>query len=187
MSEAATPKGLLYLLLMVTQFSLDLMANGFLVRGGLAKGLLHHSDKAVFGPAFLEAYALERDIACYPRIVVDRGTHKDFEDHRSLADNWDDFTRPALRHDEDGPVFVDVLSAFRVNTTHLPSRIPVTGQAIRANVQKQLDDSIYNPAHFKKLRWLAIYWNGVRTSGRSDLLEPVNFPAAREWRQDESR
>jgi len=141
------------------------------------KGLLHHSDKAVFGPAFLDAYALERDIACYPRIVVDKSVHKDFENNR-LADSWDDFTRPALRHDEDGPVFVDVFSAFRVKGTTLPSRVPVIGQAIREHIQNQLDDSIYNPAYFKKLRWLTIYWNGATRSG--GVFEPVHFPVARE-------
>jgi hypothetical protein len=178
-SEAATPKGLMYLLLMVTQFSLDLMVSGFLVRGGIAKGLLHHSDQAVFGPAFLDAYALERDIACYPRIIVDKGTHKDFENNH-LADNWDDFSRPALRHDDDGPVFVDVFSAFRVKTTSAPSRVPVTGKAIRANIQKQLDDSIYNPAHFKKLRWLTIYWNRAILLRGDDVFERVGFPVARD-------
>jgi hypothetical protein len=66
LSEAATPKGLHYLLLMVSLFALDLLENGFPFRGGIAKGLLHHSKNAVFGPAFLDAYDLERTIAKYP-------------------------------------------------------------------------------------------------------------------------
>src|SRR5258708_37460229 len=56
LSEAVSPKALQYLLFRVSQFALDLLANGFLLRGAIAKGLLHHSENAVFGPAFLKAY-----------------------------------------------------------------------------------------------------------------------------------
>jgi hypothetical protein len=137
MSEAATPRGLAHLLLMVTQFTLELMGQGFLVRGGVAKGLLHHADKAVFGPAFLDAYALERDIACFPRIVVDKGTHKDFES-TNIMDTWDEFTRPKLCYGDDGPVFVDVLSAFRIleQDRVYTARVVLNGQNILSGSQE---------------------------------------------------
>jgi hypothetical protein len=182
LSEAATPKGLHYLLLMVSQFALDLMAIGFLVRGGIAKGGLYHSKHAVFGPAFLDAYALERDIAKYPRIIVDQHTHQDYVLNKP-PETWDKFIRPVLRHDDDGPVFVDVLAPFRfVDEGNIPSRILVNGRACRASIQKQLDASIYNPAHYEKLRWLTLYWNAVRQNRMVDLLEPIEFPVWREYR-----
>ena len=99
MSSAATRRGLEYFLMMVSQFVLDLMSRGLLIRGGIAKGLLYHSEKAVFGPAFLAAYALERDIASVPRIVVDKATHLDFEQPPPEA--YDYFIKPALRHDDE--------------------------------------------------------------------------------------
>jgi hypothetical protein len=43
---------------------------GFLIRGGVAFGKLHHSGGVVFGPALIEAVRLESRIAIYPRIVV---------------------------------------------------------------------------------------------------------------------
>jgi hypothetical protein len=53
----------------------------------------------------------------------------------------------------------------------------VTGQSCRASIQNLLNDSIYNPRYFEKLRWLAIYWNSVRLGQPPiDLLEPVDFP-----------
>src|SRR5258708_731680 len=181
LSEAASPKGLRYLLLMVTQFALDLLANGFLLRGGIAKGALHHSANAVFGPAFLNAHDLEQHIAKYPRIVVDRNTHRDFGLHSS-PETYDKFIRPDLRHAEDGPVFVDVFSAFRILDGHIPSRVTLNGKACRANIQEKLDDSIYIPAHYEKLRWLALYWNEVRQLQNVPDLEPIELPILRDWK-----
>ena len=149
-----------------------------MLRGAIAKGLLHHSEHAVFGPAFLKAYYLERNIAKYPRIIVDRGTHEDFLELQTVQLNevFDKFLRPDLRHDDDGPVFVDIFSGYRISE-HIPyGHMVVTGEGCRASIQAKLDESIYNPAHFEKLRWLAIYWNSVRPQP-----ERVIFPAVRDF------
>lgn len=46
---------------------------GFLLRGGSTVGLLSHQEGGpLFGPAFIEAYALESKHAQWPRIVVDK-------------------------------------------------------------------------------------------------------------------
>src|ERR1019366_4505768 len=48
--------------------------NGFesrlLVRGGVAFGPLYHSGDVVFGPALVDAYETEREVAIYPRIAL---------------------------------------------------------------------------------------------------------------------
>jgi hypothetical protein len=174
LSEAATPKGLHYLLLMVTQFALDLLANGFLLRGGIAKGPLHHSKNAVFGPAFLKAYDLEQNIAEYPRIIVDQYTHQDFNLNPS-PEAFDKHIRPDLRHAVDGPVYVDIFSAFKF-AGPLPARIELNRQACRDQIQAKLDASIYVPAHYKKLQWLTSVWNSnvEEESGRHQwIVAPV--------------
>jgi hypothetical protein len=174
LSEAATPKGLGYLLLMVTQYALYLLANGFLLRGGIAKGPLHHSKNAVFGPAFLRAYDLEQNIAEYPRIIVDQNTHQDFELHPSPK-TLDKHIRPDLRHAVDGPVYVDIFSGFKYSTP-LPSRVELNRKACRAQIQAKLDASIYVPAHHKKLHWLMGVWNSTveAESGRNEwIVSPV--------------
>ena len=43
---------------------------GVLTRGGLSFGRLHHSEGVVFGEALVDAHALERKVANFPRIVV---------------------------------------------------------------------------------------------------------------------
>jgi hypothetical protein len=182
MSSAATRRGLEYFLLMVTQFCLDLMGRGLLVRGGIAKGLLYHTEKAVFGPAFLAAYDLEQRIASVPRVVVDKLTHPDFE-QQSPPEIYDQFIKPGLRHDDDGPVFVDVLAAFRILQGQIPSRVALNAKQIRATIQREVDDSIYDPTHYKKLHWLAIYWNKVRQMQSMPGLEPIELPINREWKR----
>jgi hypothetical protein len=179
LSETVTPKGLMHVLYRVTQFALDLLANGFLLRGAIAKGLVHHSEHAVFGPAFLSAYDSEQRIARYPRIVVDRGVHEDFLriDADALNPSYEKTLKPNLRHDDDGPVFVDIFSGLRPANYMQTERLLVLAGACREKIQARLDQSIYNPFHYEKLRWLAIYWNGVRPQA-----EHVIFPAMRDFR-----
>jgi hypothetical protein len=46
----------------------NLLQAGFLVRGGIALGDLHHDPNVIFGPALIEAVELERE-AIYPRLL----------------------------------------------------------------------------------------------------------------------
>jgi hypothetical protein len=180
LSEAATETGLKYLLFSVENLVLDLLAQGILTRGGIARGLMHHSDAIAFGPAFLAAYHLELNIAKYPRIVVDRSVHQYY-----LARNKPDWDMLSSRliHADDGPVHLDIFRRFRDIPSHLntPSRLFVNGRSCRAWIQTLLKNSIYNPHYFQKLRWLTIYWNGVRLSAPAiDGLEPIDFPREEE-------
>jgi hypothetical protein len=51
--------------------ALDLLAKGFLTRGAIVAGELHHEDGIVLGKALINAYRLESKKALYPRILVD--------------------------------------------------------------------------------------------------------------------
>jgi hypothetical protein len=129
-----------------------------LSRGGIAKGPLHDSDNAGFGPAFLKAYDLEQNIAEYPRIIVDQNTHQDFSLHPSPL-TLDKHVRPDLRHADDGPVYVDIFSWFKFPEQSPYERIEVCRKDCRDNIQAKLDASIYVAAHCKKLQWLMTVWN----------------------------
>jgi hypothetical protein len=172
LSENATPKGLLHLLQTVTFVSLDLMSNGILVRGGIAKGQLHHTDKVVFGPALIEAYRLESQLAKFPRILVDRYAHLDFGQIK-VGDEVHAHLRPSIQLDNDGPPFLDIFATFRAFSDRSPKRLHEVARSCRAYIQDQLNGSIYDPAVFEKLRWLTIYWNSTRAG-----LQPVVFPTS---------
>jgi hypothetical protein len=170
LSENASPSGLFHLLAAVTIVSLDLLSEGVFTRGGIAKGKLHHSDKVAFGPAMIEAYRLESQIARYPRILVDKATHTDYKapEYSIAGERYS--KNPALRLDSDGPPFLDILVLLRPESAEdYVGQIP----GIRAEIQRALDASIYEPKHFEKIRWLAIYWNELALSIGA---KAVDFP-----------
>lgn len=53
---------------MVSNICHPLLCLGFLTRGGITVGDLHHEENVIFGPAIIEAANLEKD-AVYPRLV----------------------------------------------------------------------------------------------------------------------
>lgn len=80
-------------------FQLVSAAAGFLVRGGVTVGLIHHDEVSVFGPALNRAYEIESRIAKVPRIVLDEsvtglfmGDLPFFVDHDGDASFIDPFT-----------------------------------------------------------------------------------------------
>lgn len=49
----------------------DLVQQGYLLRGGVTEGMLLHTGQQLFGPAMARAHELESVIALRPRIIVD--------------------------------------------------------------------------------------------------------------------
>jgi hypothetical protein len=173
MSENSSPKGLFSLLASATALTFNLLSKGIFTRGGIAKGKLHHSDKIVFGPAMLDAYRLEATIARYPRVLVDKATHLDCR-HPSFAAVCEPYVRsPKIRFDTDGPPFLDTLLFCRTAPSDFADEIA----GCRAALQQALDNSVYDPGHYEKLRWLTIYWNGIALDAGGS---PVDFPQMKE-------
>ena len=54
-------------------------SNCIIVRGGIARGKLIHDNEMVVGPAMVDAYFLESQIAKYPRIVISEELKTEFE------------------------------------------------------------------------------------------------------------
>jgi hypothetical protein len=54
----------------VARLTTDLLTHGILSRGGVAYGPVFHEERVVFGPAMIEAYDLERNVAKYPRVIL---------------------------------------------------------------------------------------------------------------------
>lgn len=62
-----------YFPILIGQFMLHALDLGFLVRGGVAKGLMiHEEDGPAFGPAFIQAYRIESGQAVFGRAVVSK-------------------------------------------------------------------------------------------------------------------
>ncbi len=131
----------------------------------------------MFGPAFLDAYHIETTIAKYPRVILSRETYGDFQTMSGL-------TFPQVLLGEDGPPYLHVLANFeQLNRT--PGTIESSNDdemlfaiTCQKAIQNLLDDSIHEPKHYEKLRWLAIYWNSTVATGPGPLT-PIKFPLLR--------
>lgn len=51
---------------------LDIVGQGFLLRGAVTVGNLIHTRDYLIGPAIIEAYELESRVAKYPRVLIDK-------------------------------------------------------------------------------------------------------------------
>lgn len=95
------------------ELSLALMQKGILTRGAIAVGMLHHQDPNIFGPALIDAYELESNVAQYPRIIVPQKIASGI--CQTLFGNfgWDWFVKNhPFRVDFDGLNHLDVLGPF---------------------------------------------------------------------------
>lgn len=75
----------------------------FFTRGGISIGEMFHKDNVFFGPAFLESYKLESEIATYPRVIL--------SDKLNAIAN----TMPYVKQDSDGLLHVDWINFVKKN------------------------------------------------------------------------
>lgn len=59
-----------YVLEMAGVLCRELVMQGYMPRGAIAKGKLSHSNDMVIGSGLVEAYTLESEVAVYPRVII---------------------------------------------------------------------------------------------------------------------
>lgn len=118
----------------ISHITVKLLQNGFAVRGGITSGDLYHLDQIIFGPALVEAHALESEKALYTRVLVHdnvlaiTGTHEEagvIKDHLgdwvvdpfpwSLKTSDVDHMRNLLIQIFDPPKVIDVIK-YKINS-----------------------------------------------------------------------
>jgi hypothetical protein len=50
------------------------LQRNFLLRGAIICDKLYHDENIIFGPALVKAYEMEKNLAIYPRIILDKNT-----------------------------------------------------------------------------------------------------------------
>jgi hypothetical protein len=97
-----------WLIWSLTKLARDLSRSGVFFRGGICKGSLVHQQGALFGPAMIEAYKLEKR-AIHPRVVLDEATHHELT-RTSPSDEIGRFVNRVVRRDSDGQWFIDYIN-----------------------------------------------------------------------------
>jgi hypothetical protein len=171
-STVPTPRGLAEIFSALRSLAVDLLVEGYFVRGAVVRAPLYHDDKMVFGKALIQAYGFESEVAKYPRIMVGREVREDIIRFSTKPDKAASFPRAdCLRQSVDGPVYLDVLqpivSLFRKNEHPYETLTPAEKAtyrrylSIRDKIQQRYEESMDTPRHFEKVRWFAKYWNDV--------------------------
>ena len=162
LSTAANEYGLSQLFYSLESLTLDLLYEGFFVRGAIVKGPLYHDDKMVFGEALVRAFKLERDTVRFPRVMIAREA---VNDARLFPTSY------AARHiqqAEDGPFFMDVLKSVGEEVRTESAKNPDLDASesedlnyfvnMRNTIQRRFHEAVDNPRHFEKVQWFAAYW-----------------------------
>ncbi|WP_347929182.1 hypothetical protein [Pseudomonas helvetica] len=90
-----------------------IIGRGYLLRGGLTYGELHHSDTAVLGPAMNRAYYLESEVAKYPRVILDPEVFNELLEDSS-AEVVETIKQVLVKDENDGIWYFDYFSSESV-------------------------------------------------------------------------
>jgi class 3 adenylate cyclase len=140
---------LMRLVRQVTGYQTTMLLQGFPLRGAITVGPLYHRGSLVFGPALNEAYRLESQDACHPRVIIAKSLDAQIElARKSLPQHW-----PFVVRDEDGYLSTDFLTALAASR-------------LNERVDRLLDDWLStNEACdrvYQKYRWLKARWTTAK-------------------------
>lgn len=183
-SSEDTEQGLDVLCFAVWCVARDWLSKGYLCRGGITKGKVMHiggengKPGLVFGPAFVEAYQLEQDVADFPRVVLSKDVrHAAVQCQKDGSQTIEAVKKLVLRCG-DGPMCIDLFAHLR------PSGFLFLGQGHRDEaVQFQqtllghLDHGADVPRWHRKTMWLIERFNeAVNRTIYADLtIQPHSF------------
>ncbi len=143
----------------------NLLSLGFMVRGGIAAGLLIHRGSMAYGPALIRAYELESEYADVARIILDKPIAEAWGQGMSVQNKNGSLIgyQKTWRQELDGWRFYDFLQPF----TNMPG-IKVQGNdvdrslaPVRAFIMAGLEDHKENVRVLAKYQWAAQYFNDI--------------------------
>ena len=105
--------GVFHALLEILWVQINLVLRTMLCRGAVSKGKLIHTEKMLYGPAFIDAYRLESNAALYPRVILDEsiveiGTLAHARHHRE--GNERQSIMSLLCRDSDGMYYINYIT-----------------------------------------------------------------------------
>ncbi|KUH41411.1 hypothetical protein [Bacillus mycoides] len=164
------PGSVFYLLLDIVHLQLEMLSYGILMRGGVTVGKLCHDDNIVYGPAMIEAYELESNVAVYPRVVVDK---KSFEAAIQYPLNPPkqelEHISDLINEDFDGQYYVDFISQWQ-EVEDQDDYFKALG-TIKIIIENAIHDYQSKPAILVKYQWLKKYFNSVLNNLKPEFTE----------------
>ena len=152
---------LFYTLLRIQWVQVNLLALGFLLRGGVAVGPAVHTKKYVFGPAVVEAAQLEKK-AKFPRVIVPKNVIKAGAKNRSGHHDFRDelgYIKNRLAEDPfDGEYYIDYFGSVQSEMDNVYD-YPLYLMDMYKLIKKGLQDR--EAPYFDKYGWMQEKYNEV--------------------------
>lgn len=133
----------------------NLIAFGFLLRGGVTRGEIFHDGNLVFGPALIEAYDLESKVASTPRVILSK----------ELSAEWgglDVIGALPWVASPDGHLFFNFLPPFMGAPFFTDQQLWQSRLGpIRDLILSKAQDTTCSESVFAKYLWLGEYFDSV--------------------------
>jgi len=143
----------------------DLMVEGIFMRGGISKGLLSTRSQRPWGPAFINAYETETNLAVHPRIVLSKSFMNWMKTHENWGNCFQPNCHPAFafykRDEKDGVYFIDVVARglFKITKQSFTYGTEQGLKKIKAHLDFGIEQAITNPRVYAKYKWLCREWD----------------------------
>jgi hypothetical protein len=163
-------------LLNVQQTCYHLLSIGHYSRGAVVVGEVAHKGNVIFGPALVEAYKLERDVAKYPRIII-APEAMSYLDLRYGSDESNKFytKKRDIFSDSDGLNCVDILGAF-ADFQNEPRRRSGNEEQLREMVNSRLLRDSQDLGRVAKHTWMLKYIsNVIRECDTGEIKSPTPY------------
>lgn len=171
-STNVSASGLAEIFKSLIALTLDLLVEGYFIRGAIVKAPLYHDDNMVVGKALVQAFHFESEVAKFPRIVVAREVRNDLIAIGTTLSAKAQYPRITnLRSSADGPMYLDVLAPvlalLRKQAQYYQKLTPnefadlQRYSRIRDKIQERYEEAMDTPRNFEKVRWFAQYWNEI--------------------------
>lgn len=178
----ATEGGLDLLLFVVWSVARDWLSKGYLSRGGITKGQVIHiggDDKTsglVFGPAFIEAYLIEQDVADFPRVLLSKAVRADVKEFKRNGDKTISAIKKLVVRCADGPASIDLFAHLRkTGFKFLGENHADEAEQFRKALTDQMEHSVDVPKWHRKTTWLIECFNeAVKTTAYADKTISVH-------------
>jgi hypothetical protein len=155
MSVPESKEAVSKLFIELAKLTVNLMAIGVWIRGGMSSGKISRKATTPWGPAIVEAYRIESELAENPRIALSKSAIK------FVTEKLDDKEKNGLIiRDNDGvwalAPFVWSLRDSYGGGIYLTQEI---GDKIKTHLEEAYSQTVDNPRVFRKIDWLSHAWD----------------------------
>ncbi|MDE0984749.1 MAG: hypothetical protein OSA52_08840 [Yoonia sp.] len=143
------------LFVQLAKLTVTLMGEGVWIRGGMSKGLISRRQSTPWGPAIVEAYRVESELAKNPRLALSKSA-LDFVRNQMDQKQEDGL----ILRDSDGVWSLSPMTwALRSSYGQPPMLTEYLAMRIKRHLEEAHQQTVDNPGVFQKIDWLCDHWN----------------------------